>query len=122
LRMKRAYDEGETLPAGVSLGLWVMDGVHCFLVALAALYAIWLIPVNVIAALIGGLALLVVGMALILAGMIEFRSIRRVSGMTVSELVTTGVYQWSRNPQYLGWFLILTGISLAVQGLPFCSP
>nr|MDO8076596.1 methyltransferase [Candidatus Freyarchaeota archaeon] len=53
-----------------------------------------------------------VGAIIMLAGMIEFRSLRRISGVESRGLLTTGVYRWSRNPQYVGWYLILLGVSL----------
>jgi len=43
--------------------------------------------------------------------MIEFGSKSRISGCNTLKLVTTCIYQWSRNLQYLGWFLVLLGIS-----------
>ena len=53
-------------------------------------------------------------------GMIEFRTLRRSMGQDISKLITTGIYKWSRNPQFIGWFLILLGISLAGRsGLAF---
>ena len=109
---KRAYDLGKPLSRGTSLGWWILDTVHCLLVVLSSAYALWPVPVNETAALIGGAVALVVGLILMLMGMFEFRSIRRVSGLDSSELVTTGIYRWSRNPQYLGWFLVLFGASL----------
>jgi protein-S-isoprenylcysteine O-methyltransferase Ste14 len=112
LETKRTYDEGKTLSIGLSTGWWALDTVHCSLVILASLYTVWPIPINAIAALIGGSVMIGAGVVVTLAGMIAFRSIRRISGLDASELVTTGVYQWSRNPQYFGWFLVLLGISL----------
>lgn len=47
-----------------------------------------------------------------LAGMLEFRSLRKMSGLETSKLITTGIYRYSRNPQYTGWFLALLGISI----------
>jgi len=112
LKTKRTYDTGKVLSIRISLGWWVLDLVHCLLVIWSSLYTVWPILMNEMHALIGGSVMLGVGVVLMLAGMIEFRSIGRISGSDTSELVTTGIYQWSRNPQYLGWFLVLSGISL----------
>jgi len=112
LETKKTYDKGKPLSKGLSVGWWVIDTVHCLLVVLSSLYAIWRIPINKVVALIGGSVMLGVGVVVMLAGMIEFRSIHRISGLDTSEVVTTGIYQWSRNPQYFGWFLVLLGISL----------
>lgn len=112
LETKRAYDKGNALSRGVSVGWWVLDTVHCLLVILSSLYTVWPLPINEMAALIGGSVMVGVGVVVMLAGMIEFRSIRSISGLDTSEFVATGIYRWSRNPQYFGWFLVLLGISL----------
>jgi protein-S-isoprenylcysteine O-methyltransferase Ste14 len=112
LETKRTYDKGKTLAKGLSTGWWMLDTVHCSLVILSSLYSVWLISINEKVASIGGSVTLGVGVVLMLAGMIAFHSIRRISGLDNSELVTTGIYRWSRNPQYFGWFLVLLGISL----------
>jgi len=52
-----------------------------------------------------------VGGMLTLAGATEFHSLRRISRMEVSKLITTGIYCWSRNPQFLGLYPALFGIS-----------
>jgi len=59
-----------------------------------------------------GLALFGVGDILTLVGIIEFRSLRKISGREISKLITTGIYRWSRNPQFLGFYLALLGMSL----------
>lgn len=112
LKTKKTYGRGETLPPGTSFGWWVLDTVHCLLVILSSVYSVWLMPINAAVALIGGSIMLGVGLVVMLCGMIHFHSIRKISGLETSELVTTGIYQWSRNPQYFGWFLVLLGISI----------
>jgi protein-S-isoprenylcysteine O-methyltransferase Ste14 len=97
-----------------------MAVVHFLLVTGASLYAVWLLPINKMFALIVGLVMFGIGIVIILAGVVEFRSLRRMSGLDISRLVTTGIYQWSRNPQYIGWFIWLLGISLMGRsGLAF---
>lgn len=37
-------------------------------------------------------------------------------------LVTEGPFQWTRNPMYLGWLVILLGVALFVGGLIMLAP
>ena len=49
---------------------------------------------------------------MMIAAMIEFRSMQRVSGQQVDQLITTGIYRWSRHPQNVGWALAMIGIAI----------
>lgn len=114
-RVKRTYEGGQTLSGFTSLGFWVIDALHFVLILVSSLvreYAVIVIPLDVAGTIVGGVILVAMGLALMLAGMIEFRSIRRISGQDSSRLIKTGIYRWSRNPQYIGWFFILFGVSL----------
>ena len=51
-----------------------------------------------------GTLLMTLGMALILVGWYQLDK-----GVQEDELVTTGVYAVSRNPQYLGFMLVIVG-------------
>ncbi|NOY14868.1 MAG: isoprenylcysteine carboxylmethyltransferase family protein [bacterium] len=75
------------------------------------------IPIDKTLALVVGLFLILAGVILLAAGMIEFRSLRRSCGQDISKLVATGIYQLSRNPQFIGCLLILLGASLAGRSL-----
>jgi protein-S-isoprenylcysteine O-methyltransferase Ste14 len=112
LETKRTYEKGKTFSLRLSVGWWIIDTFHGLLVTLSSLYGVWLMPINQMVALIRGSVLLGVGVLTMLIGMIQFRSLRKISGLETSELVTTGIYQWSRNPQFFGWFLGLLGVSL----------
>ncbi len=59
-----------------------------------------------------GLFMSIVGLAICLAGIIQFRSIPKMMCQDVGELTLSGIYRWSRNPQYVGWFLFLFGFAL----------
>lgn len=56
--------------------------------------------------------LILVGTVIFSAGIWSFRSFKRMSGLDNSKLVTSGIYQWSRNPQNVGWFLFLLGTAV----------
>jgi len=47
------------------------------------------------------------------AGMRQFAGPGQVSGTNPGGLVTTGIYRISRNPQYIGYLLALSGLTLA---------
>ncbi|MHC4107648.1 MAG: methyltransferase family protein [Planctomycetota bacterium] len=54
----------------------------------------------------------VVGMALCLISITFFRSVLKVLCIDAGKLTISGPYRWSRNPQYVGWFLFLLGFAL----------
>jgi protein-S-isoprenylcysteine O-methyltransferase Ste14 len=66
--------------------------------------------------IVGG-ALILIGLALAAAGIRNFsRAGTPVRTITPTRaLVTTGIHGWTRNPIYLGMFLLYGGIGVAVQ-------
>ena len=116
----KSYPKGKILPTHISITIWVLDTIHALLVMVASMYSIWQLPFNKIFALVCGFAMVGIGLIIMLAGMIVFRSLRKISGLDASKMMTTGIYKWSRNPQYIGWFIWLLGISLIGRsGLAF---
>jgi protein-S-isoprenylcysteine O-methyltransferase Ste14 len=69
-----------------------------------------------ISAIIAG-SLILTGIAVFTAGIRNFsRAATPVQGNKPTRtLVTTGIHGWSRNPIYLGMFLVYAGIGLAVR-------
>jgi protein-S-isoprenylcysteine O-methyltransferase Ste14 len=111
--MRRVYEQGEILPFNVVAAIWTTDTLHFVLVLWGAVRGIWPMPLRAAVALSVGLALAILGLTVMIPGMLEFRSLKRMSGMDSSRLVTTGLYRYSRNPQYAGWCLALVGTSIA---------
>ena len=75
-----------------------------------------------------GLALLVVGQAVAIAGMVSFRraktTVNPLKPDKASSLVSSGIFQYTRNPMYLGIGITLVGWAaylaswLALLGVP----
>ncbi|MFO8035205.1 MAG: methyltransferase [Anaerolineales bacterium] len=93
--------------------VWVAYLYHSFLVIWAALLQLWRLPVGLLRALITGIVVALAGVILLAMGIFTFRSIERMSGQKTDELIDSGVYAWSRNPQNVGWGLALMGIAVA---------
>jgi protein-S-isoprenylcysteine O-methyltransferase Ste14 len=64
-----------------------------------------------------GAGLILIGVAIVAAGVRNFsRAATPVpSNQPVRALVTTGIHGWSRNPIYVGMFLLYAGIGIAAR-------
>jgi protein-S-isoprenylcysteine O-methyltransferase Ste14 len=111
-RVRREQRLGNRRSTATAAGIYILYLLHLVVTAAAAVHPRWPLPVPPEVGLLLGAALAIVGVALFVAGVASFRSWRRISGMDTTELVTTGIYRWSRNPQNLGWCLLLVGIAL----------
>ena len=68
-----------------------------------------------------GIVVMLAGVCLDVIGLLQFRknntTISPLSPEKASNMVTTGLYKYSRNPMYLGLLIILTGWSLYLGNL-----
>jgi protein-S-isoprenylcysteine O-methyltransferase Ste14 len=92
--------------------VWALTGVHFSLVVLAAMKSTWHFSLPVPLALGGGLTLASAGAAMYLGALWAFRSLKRLNFLDNTRLVSGGIYRWSRNPQLVGWTLVLVGLGL----------
>jgi len=67
----------------------------------------------------GGGLLVVLGLWLIVATRREFARAAQPTdpGQATTRLMTAGVFAWSRNPLYVGGFVFLAGVALALNSL-----
>jgi protein-S-isoprenylcysteine O-methyltransferase Ste14 len=112
-KIRDAYDRGEPFPKGL-LPLWyAMWAFHHLAVALASLAGVWPLTSSSWVAAVAAVVALASGTAAGVLGLTQCGSYARATGQDNSHLITSGIYQWSRNPQVVGWFMILLGVSIA---------
>jgi protein-S-isoprenylcysteine O-methyltransferase Ste14 len=108
----RDYRRRGKISGAAAWAVWVAYLLHSALTVYAAWMSMWRLPVNPAAvAALGGTALLA-GAALLCSALAAFRSLRRMSGLQEDRLIDYGIYRYSRNPQSVGWAMVLLGISI----------
>jgi protein-S-isoprenylcysteine O-methyltransferase Ste14 len=108
----RDYRVDGRLSITTTVLVWALYLLHAGLTMYAAWYGLVALPLPRVAAMLVGALVLLVGVVIAAVGVREFRSVSRMSGRDEYELVTTGVYRWSRNPQNVGWLLALAGVGI----------
>jgi protein-S-isoprenylcysteine O-methyltransferase Ste14 len=114
LLVRRDYRAGGTLAPLTVVVVWaayLLHGVVTFWFAGSAPLGRAAVS-PAVAAVVGGVTALM-GVALAVVAIANFRTFDRMSGMDTSRLIDRGVYGYSRNPQNLGWWLVLLGAAAA---------
>ena len=112
-RVEQDYERKGRLSRGTSASAWILYLLHFGLTVSTALRPSKQLPVNREVATALGATSAVSGSALFAAGIREFRSFEQMSALETGQLVKTGPYRYSRNPQVVGWLLALLGAALA---------
>ena len=108
-----AYARGELFPKSLLPVWYAMWGFHHLSVLLASLANVWPLPLSWRLAAVAAAVALACGTATAILGLAQFGSYARSTGQDDPQLISTGIYRWSRNPQVVGWFVLLLGISIA---------
>ena len=114
LDTKKAYDAKKVLPRWLALSWSLMYLSGLFLLILLN---IWILPIDLIISVILDSILIRIGVAILFISMVQLKSISRSFGRDNTQLITTRIYRWSRNPQNLGCFFIIFGTALIVRSL-----
>jgi protein-S-isoprenylcysteine O-methyltransferase Ste14 len=113
--VRRDYQEGEELSALSVALVWSLYLFHFAIELVAALNRHLPIEFAGRIFIVAGILMIAVGTAIYAIGILHLRSIRRMSGVDTSELITGGIYSWSRNPQNVGWILFLFGVAFVAR-------
>ena len=111
----RDYEQNGRLSAKTSTSAWALYLSHAVLTISAALRPSKRpLPERNLLLLLGSTTA-VSGLALLIASIKEFRSFGQVSGSETGQLVKSGPYRYSRNPQIVGWLTSLLGIAIVAR-------
>ena len=105
---RELYDVGGISSGTLLLALVAYGGLAASAIA-AASVSEWPLAVPVLVAATGGGVFVAVGALLYGTARFAFRSFRLTWGLRTDRLVSDGAYAWSRNPQSVGWALLLLG-------------
>ena len=112
-KVGRDYEERGELSSVASFSAWVLYLLHVGLTISASWRPSKRLPVGREIAAAAGVTATVSGAGLFAAGIREFRSFEQMSGLETGQLVKSGPYRYSRNPQVVGWLFALLGAALA---------
>ena len=115
-QMARDIRDAGALRRSTAAAMWLAYGGHAALTARALARPDDRLRVPRPIAGTGWLAV-AAGAALCGAGMRRFASLGEIEGTRHDALTTTGIYQWSRNPQHLGYIIGLSGAAIARRSL-----
>jgi protein-S-isoprenylcysteine O-methyltransferase Ste14 len=114
-RARAEWRHGDDLSTATG---WLITSLYVLTLALLAIAVVWRPwPLDVppaVAAIVGGV-LVLGGTALALSAFVPFASVRQLYGVERAELITAGIYRYSRNPQYTGLGVVLLGAAVVAR-------
>ena len=114
-RMEIAYARTDTLSNGVVTAMYATYAAHAAALSWSGARRVWPVPLPARSSRILGSALAGGGFGIVLAGARPFGAGAQLSGTEPGSLHATGIYRYSRNPQYLGLGLLATGVATATR-------
>lgn len=114
LLVRRDYRSGEELSTTTVVAVWAAYLVHVAVTIWFAVDApVGRLAFDATAAHLTGAFVAGFGTAIAVDAIATFASFERMSGRATDELITEGIYRYSRNPQNLGWCVALLGAAVA---------
>lgn len=116
-RMASDFERDQRLRPSTTVGVYGAYVIQLVALADLARRPTLRVPIPPLVGRVFGGSLITAGSVVLAAGASTFGSAKQLSGTETGHLIETGIYRWSRNPQYLGYLAILTGAGLAKGSL-----
>lgn len=114
-RMETEYTRSDTLSAPTVVTMYTVYGAHAAGLAWAARRRVWPVTLPARLCMTVGIGMAALGAGTALAGARPFGPGAQISGIEPGPLHLSGIYRYSRNPQYLGLGLVATGTAVAAR-------
>lgn len=111
-RMASDIDQRGSIRSSTAAAMWTAYAAHTALTGWMLARQSLNLPLRPGPARVAGAGLVAAGAGMCVIGISRFTGVEEVTGTRNQTLLTTGIYRYSRNPQYLGYLLVLTGVSL----------
>lgn len=112
-RMEAEYRSQDTLAKPTVAAMYVTYTAHAAALAWACARRVWPLRLPLRSSRTVGTALALTGSGVALVGARPFGAGAQLSGTEPGTLHATGIYRYSRNPQYLGLVVTAAGMALA---------
>ncbi|MFO8036068.1 MAG: isoprenylcysteine carboxylmethyltransferase family protein [Anaerolineales bacterium] len=116
-QVRRDFREGDTLRPETIASVLAFYTLHFAIELIAAWARLWPYSAYRCPSIILGVILSLIGTVFLALGILHMEDLQSMTGMETGELVTSGVFRWSRHPQNLGWGLFMIGVGLVSRSL-----
>lgn len=116
-QVRRDFREGDALRPETIGSVLAFYTLHFAIELIAAWARLWPYSSYRYPSIVLGIILSLAGTVFLAFGILHMEDFRSMTGIETGELVTSGVFRWSRHPQNLGWGLFMVGVGLVSRSL-----
>ena len=114
-RMEDEYANDDTLSRGTTVAMYATYSAYLAALSWSCRHRTWPVSLPTGPSRLTGTAAALLGTGLAAAGARLFGAGKQLSGIEPGSLHTSGIYRYSRNPQYLGLGMAATGVAVAAR-------
>lgn len=113
--MEHEYADNDTLSRRTVVAMYATYSAHVAALTWGCRHRTWPVSLPTSPSRLAGTAVALLGSGVAVAGARPFGAGKQLSGIEPGSLHTSGIYHYSRNPQYLGLGLAATGVAVAAR-------